>query len=699
MPNSIPATQLNRNFGTNGPDSAEIQNNTEGNVFEGISPSITTNYNNEETQEAIELGFQYLHQRAALGQSPYLTPTNKIDLTSFVPFGSTNPVQDTSAPQILLSFRKLHETSVETINSQLREWNQAAQFLPQFKATDPRYASFFHMYRAMLYQNKGDSLDISSQDAAEAYKNALEDLNMAIDNDSQNPYLYYMRMTVREKLVNMGAISEEEVKSYQEQDQKQYQLLSENGYIAYNNKTAHSLKQDIQKAVEKGSFYDVYYPKKVEQYRLAGDYDKAIAVMQEFIKLNPDNELAYYDLISLKAQAGKLDEALADINKIIKSNPDNDLAYSKRASLRAQAGKLDKALADMDKAIKLNPDNDSYYLQRSELKKAAGDTLGAAVDYNRANYTYIDPKEISYVNQGPFGNCYFIATIAANPELLNQSRCIKRNSDGSYDITLYPLVGSHKVADTPQTFHVTQEDLKKNYYRRANGKKIELGSKQCEVLKALEIASFKSCKGKEDLLDNGNAPKSISMLFGPSGKVNGNSFAVTVNHIYLNALGIKPKNLVDSGLFISFCDGTKKKIKIGGQFLETNHAFIIRKYENGILYLSNPHGDKPSSTDDDIAVPFWDLRGLNYTVSLMVEKDEYNDENFLALQGVSAIQSGDYTKGIKYMKKALKKSPSNELYRYFISITYEARAKEKAMNGDRKGAKADLEQSKKYSEK
>ena len=123
------------------------------------------------------------------------------------------------------------------------------------------------------------------------------------------------------------------------------------------------------------------------------DPDRAIAVSDKTIELNPRNASAYYNRGLAKRTKGDLDGAIADFDKAIELNPTYAQAYNNRGSAKRAKDDLDGALADFNKAIELDPKNVNAYVNRSSVKWTKGDLDSAIIDCDHA--MELDPKNIN----------------------------------------------------------------------------------------------------------------------------------------------------------------------------------------------------------------------------------------------------------------------------------------------------------------
>jgi len=133
------------------------------------------------------------------------------------------------------------------------------------------------------------------------------------------------------------------------------------------------------------------------------DYDKAIADYNKAIEINPNNELAFYNRVSVWVAKKKYDKAIEDCNKIIKLNSKYvDIYYTDRGNIWKAQQKYDKAITDYTNAIKLNPYFANAYYNRGLAKKENNvDPEGSKQDFKKYLELITDANDIwaKYANQ------------------------------------------------------------------------------------------------------------------------------------------------------------------------------------------------------------------------------------------------------------------------------------------------------------
>jgi tetratricopeptide (TPR) repeat protein len=121
-----------------------------------------------------------------------------------------------------------------------------------------------------------------------------------------------------------------------------------------------------------------------------GDHDRAIADLDEAIRLDPKLAGAFNGRGYVYNVKSEHDRAIADFNEAIRLDPKFALAFSNRGFAYAAKGDQDRAIADYSDAIRLDPKNAVAVKNRGDAYYAKGDKDRAIADYNEA--IRLDPR-------------------------------------------------------------------------------------------------------------------------------------------------------------------------------------------------------------------------------------------------------------------------------------------------------------------
>jgi len=106
---------------------------------------------------------------------------------------------------------------------------------------------------------------------------------------------------------------------------------------------------------EQGSDFKALVKQFAQQYH-AGQYQEALASLDQVIKLQPDYHLAWYNRGNVLSNLGQYQKALASYDQAIKLQPNDYIAWGNRGYVLSDLGQYQDALASYDQALKLQPD-------------------------------------------------------------------------------------------------------------------------------------------------------------------------------------------------------------------------------------------------------------------------------------------------------------------------------------------------------
>ena len=137
-------------------------------------------------------------------------------------------------------------------------------------------------------------------------------------------------------------------------------------------------------ASAKGRTLAITYNNRAWAYIGKRDYDRAIADLNEAIRLDPRNSAAYNNRGWAYIDKRDYDRAIADLNEAIRLDPRNSEAYNNRGWAYNGKGEYDRAIADTSEAIRLDSKNSAAYNNRGWAYIGKRDYDRAIADLNEA---------------------------------------------------------------------------------------------------------------------------------------------------------------------------------------------------------------------------------------------------------------------------------------------------------------------------
>jgi tetratricopeptide (TPR) repeat protein len=144
-------------------------------------------------------------------------------------------------------------------------------------------------------------------------------------------------------------------------------------------------------------------------YGAKGDFDRAIADLDQAIRLKPDYVHAYFNRGGVHQKMGDYDRAIDDYDQAIRLESDFAQGYVGRGTAHRKKGDYDRAIDDYDQAIRLKPDYAIAYYDRGLAHYSKGDYDSAIADLDQ--YIRLAPAD----PDGPAARAKFIAARAGHP--------------------------------------------------------------------------------------------------------------------------------------------------------------------------------------------------------------------------------------------------------------------------------------------
>jgi tetratricopeptide (TPR) repeat protein len=128
------------------------------------------------------------------------------------------------------------------------------------------------------------------------------------------------------------------------------------------------------------------------------DFDRALADLNEAVRLDPAYACGYSNRGSVYALRRDLDRAIADYDEAIRIDPKFALAYNNRGDAWSGKGDIERAIADFSAAIKLDPALSIAYGNRGFAYYRKRDTAHAIQDFS--TQIKLSPDVLAYINRG-----------------------------------------------------------------------------------------------------------------------------------------------------------------------------------------------------------------------------------------------------------------------------------------------------------
>lgn len=196
-------------------------------------------------------------------------------------------------------------------------------------------------------------------------------------------------------------------------------------------------------------------------YGAKGDLVKAMADLDEALKLNPQNAQAYRWRAVALVKTGDLDGGLRDLTEAIRFDPKSSVYFLMRAKIFAAQHNPPATLDDLNKVIELNPKDAEGYSLRATMYMRTGDNEKALAEANRA--IQLDPNNV-----------------AAYSCRLNVYTRMKRYNDAEADLKTVAGLHSKEPATQWNSISWFRATCLDDRMRNAN-EAVSAGKKACEL--------------------------------------------------------------------------------------------------------------------------------------------------------------------------------------------------------------------------
>ena len=166
---------------------------------------------------------------------------------------------------------------------------------------------------------------------------------------------------------------------------------------------------DLNEAIRLDPRYALAYNNRGDAWSGKRDNDRAIADYGEAIRLSPQFALAYFHRGNAWRAKRNNDRAIADYSEAIRLNLQYPTAYNNRGNAWLDKGDKDRAIADYSEAIRMNPRYLTAYQNRARAWQARRELGRALADHESA--VEIQPDNPYVLNN----IAWFLAVVSEDP--------------------------------------------------------------------------------------------------------------------------------------------------------------------------------------------------------------------------------------------------------------------------------------------
>lgn len=150
--------------------------------------------------------------------------------------------------------------------------------------------------------------------------------------------------------------------------------------------------QEIQTAATQDRSSSEIQTNLADIYRLGGDYNKAVSIYTEALRLKATNQDALYGRALAFYNLTRYDAGIADADRLVTLNPKYPGALVLDGKYQTQTGRLDEALKSFEQARQLNPNDAEVYTGLGVIYMQRSQPDLAFNSFNQA--VQLDPNEI-----------------------------------------------------------------------------------------------------------------------------------------------------------------------------------------------------------------------------------------------------------------------------------------------------------------
>ena len=312
----------------------------------------------------------------------------------------------------------------------------------------------------LTYETNGLNYEISNADLG-----TLADSMNAIEPNPDNVSLYNLRARIYRKLGRY----DDAIQDYQT-------------VLKFDTAT-----EDVLKAARLGILTTI---KECENQITSlidlGEYDQAIQIGNDFVKIAPDNDTAYYKRGQAYEKLGQFDQAIVDYTKAIQLSPEKFILYNARGIVYQNLGRYDDAMTDFQTALKYTPDDTigkNWYIdalkmemskrdQKNENKKASSydevvENCTKDIELNPKNALMYNGRGYAYIHLEKYDEALadFKKVLELEPEDTKNNKLAKNGLSAIF--SHYESVALEYVSKATSYKNLKRPDESIEYYKKA----------------------------------------------------------------------------------------------------------------------------------------------------------------------------------------------------------------------------------------
>jgi len=171
------------------------------------------------------------------------------------------------------------------------------------------------------------------------------------------------------------------------------QFIYQEGVSEYERRNYQESVDNLNQIIKLNPQNSLAYNQRGDAFYRLGDYEKAQADSSKAIALNPQDANAYYDRGFAGFGLGKYKEAIADYTQAIKLNSQNHYAYYGRGLAWVKVQDYQAAIEDFSKAIALNSNYGLAYYHRGMIYAKLKKKKEALIDFKKAEKLFQEQGE------------------------------------------------------------------------------------------------------------------------------------------------------------------------------------------------------------------------------------------------------------------------------------------------------------------